>query len=249
MKKQFIVALHAQNREQVLYEAKKIIENGADGIMVVNNGGYVSSKEDYPNLFDITVELKAKYSNSIVGINPLELSNEEALDFSCNFCAESLKYSIKKPFDLLWVDNGGVFEKEGEVFLPDQVKTLLSKTLGIKSFGLEYFGGVAFKYQKQPENLEGVCKEAAKYFDTIVTSGPATGQSADVKKIKDIRTFIGNHKLALASGVTKENLSTYFDYIDTFIVGTSLLTHSLNQFVYDKQKIFNFKKVFDKLNI
>jgi len=52
-----------------------------------------------------------------------------------------------------------------------------------------YFGGVAFKYQEQPNNLAVAIENAKEYLDVITTSGPGTGKSIDLDKIKRIRTL------------------------------------------------------------
>lgn len=90
------------------------------------------------------------------------------------------------------------------------------------------FGPVAFKYQKHvPDDmLESVCKEAIKNFEVITTSGPATGKPASIEKIKNIRSYIGDHKLAIASGVNKLNKKLFEPYVDYMLVASSITDYN-----------------------
>jgi len=54
-----------------------------------------------------------------------------------------------------------------------------------------YFGGLDFKHQKHLEESEYpfAVQQAKKYLDIITTSGSATGISADVEKVKKIKSL------------------------------------------------------------
>lgn len=93
-----------------------------------------------------------------------------------------------------------------------------------KTTDILVFGGVAFKYQKQvrDDELETVCKEAIDEMDVITTSGPATGIPANIDKIKRIRSYIGNHPLAIASGISVENKKIFEPYVDYMLVASSI---------------------------
>jgi hypothetical protein len=105
-----------------------------------------------------------------------------------------------------------------------------------RTFRGKVFGGLAFKYQSQPTDLEAACQEARQCVDVATTSGPATGKAASVDKVRKIRNLIGGHPLALASGVTPENVSIFRPYVDFALVATSitdinemLLPHKLKE--------------------
>ena len=88
-----------------------------------------------------------------------------------------------------------------------------------------YFGGVAFKYQREvpPESLGRAAVAALPFMDVICTSGPGTAQPAKVDKVEALREGIGQRgALALASGVTDANVTDYLPYVDAYLVGTSL---------------------------
>ena len=63
---------------------------------------------------------------------------------------------------------------------------------------------------------------AVPYLDVITTSGTATGQAASLSKIRQIRAAIGDHPLAIASGLTPENITSYLPYANCFLVATGI---------------------------
>lgn len=250
MKKTFLVALHAQSMHQVLLEAKKILTpNGAHGVLIVNNGGEISATGGYPNLFDVAVAIKDRFPNYMVGINPLDLSIAKAIAAMGAAHATYWELEIhskdKNILDMLWTDDSGIIEVDGNAVLSSNVA---NEKLGAKAdkTHVPHYASIAFKYKTQPKNLEAVAKCAAKEFEVVVTSGNATGAAADVDKIKYIKSLVGDTPLALASGLTRENLSKYLLYIDICIVGTSLLKDPKNQFVYSQQKAEEFRTEIEK---
>jgi predicted TIM-barrel enzyme len=57
-------------------------------------------------------------------------------------------------------------------------------------------------------------------MDVVCTSGPGTGQAADPEKVRLMHPR--NHSLALASGVTAENVRSYLPHVQAFLVGTGI---------------------------
>jgi predicted TIM-barrel enzyme len=85
-----------------------------------------------------------------------------------------------------------------------------------------YFGGVAFKYQRQPAELEVECQAAMRRMDVVTTSGQGTGEPPALEKIIRMRQALGNFPLAIASGITPENVEAYLPYVDAFLVATGI---------------------------
>ena len=63
---------------------------------------------------------------------------------------------------------------------------------------------------------------ATRYMDVVVTSGIATGHAADVEKIKTFRTSCGDTALAIASGITLDNVKDYVEDADLLMVATGI---------------------------
>ena len=81
---------------------------------------------------------------------------------------------------------------------------------------------VYLKYQRHVEDLETAARLAAKYMDVVTTSGPRTGGAAEVEKIARMKAAIGSYPLALASGITPENVHAYLPHADCFLVATGI---------------------------
>lgn len=228
MKKTFLVALHAHHRKQVFDEAEKILtSDGAHGVLLVNNGGYVRcDTAEYPNLFDIAIELKSTYPDFLIGINPLDLTPTEAM-----------RRTIDTPLDILWTGNAGIIERDNKAYLNNTMEVYLPKLKAA------FYGGVAFKGQPQPKNLKTVIQYAAKRFGQVITSGEATGKAASLDKIISLKQMIGNTPLGIASGLSVENVREYLPYTDILIVASSLTAGDF--FTYHSEKIKQFRKAIE----
>ena len=97
------------------------------------------------------------------------------------------------------------------------------------------FGGLAFKYQKQPNDIELACKDAIKFTDVACTSGPGTGKAPSIEKIKTLKHYLGDHPLAIASGVSVDNVHLYAEYVDYLMVASSIT---------DKNEMINKDKLY-----
>lgn len=86
-----------------------------------------------------------------------------------------------------------------------------------------FFGGVAFKYQPRGAD-EGAAAAAAAGagVDVVTTSGPGTGEPPTVDKIRTMRAAIGTHALAVASGITPENVEAFLPFVDAFLAATGI---------------------------
>lgn len=85
----------------------------------------------------------------------------------------------------------------------------------------EYWGGVGFKYQPEVE-LELQCKTAKTFTKVAVTSGPVTGQPPSPSKVWYMRQLLGDHPLAIASGIDVHNVKQYIAHANVFMVRTSI---------------------------
>lgn len=199
-KNTLLTVIHVMNSQQAIQNARISYENGADGIFLINHN--VTHKV----LIDIFYEVKHNFPYLWMGINCIDLGTR-ALGV------------IPKSCKGLWVDNAGINELHenptalAEQFVQDRKASCWE---GI------YFGGVAFKYQTHVDDIEKVAQLAIPYVDVITTSGEASGIVADVSKILKMRQVIGDHPLAMASGVTVDNVSKYTGLVDCFLVATGI---------------------------
>jgi predicted TIM-barrel enzyme len=85
------------------------------------------------------------------------------------------------------------------------------------------FMGVAFKYQPHESNPGRAAANAHALGLIPTTSGPATGQCADLAKLKQIRKALpAGAPLALASGITPSNVHDYRGIVTHALVATGI---------------------------
>jgi hypothetical protein len=91
-----------------------------------------------------------------------------------------------------------------------------------------YFGGVAFKYQPIEKDLKGACEAAITSMNVVTTSGPSTGFAPEIKKIREMREYLGSHILAIASGLDFVNVVDYIYDADIFMLSSSICKNDEN---------------------
>lgn len=193
------VVVHVTDFEQALRNTAIAIGSSADGVFLINHS--IGHRE----LLRICSEVQARIP-CWMGVNCLDLEPQE--------CFPLLSPRIRA----LWVDNAQIDERESEQ--PEAAAILAAqKASGWDGF---YFGGVAFKYQREVEDLETACRIAPGYMDVVTTSGPGTGRAADVEKLKTMKKALGRFPLAVASGVTPDNVFDFIGIADVFLVATGI---------------------------
>lgn len=139
-------------------------------------------------------KVKSKYPDMWVGVNMLGVSTEDALS------------NPLTGIDGLWCD--------ASISVEDAKR--------VRKFKGLFFGGLAFKYQPQPTDLESACNEAKLATDVACTSGTGTGKAPTTVKINTIRNYLGSHPMAIASGVSIENIDSYKGIVDYLLVASSI---------------------------
>lgn len=202
----FLAVVHVENSAQALKNVRIALDEGADGVFLINHSP-VSADELY-RCFQTVREL---LPNAWVGLNWLDLDPFRGLDM------------MRTSMDAMWVDNAGIREDRygaNDAILFDEKRREWEKDRKSRRFLL--FGGVAFKHQQHVYDLERVAKLAMPYMDVITTSGDRTGIAPEINKIRTMKKAIGDHPLAIASGITPENVEQYIEYADCFLVATGV---------------------------
>jgi predicted TIM-barrel enzyme len=112
-----------------------------------------------------------------------------------------------RPLDAVWADHPG--RAHEHLDRDDPTRPL-------------FYAGFAFKYQRQPEDLAAEAAAFTALCDVLTTSGTGTGSAPDVAKLTTIRAAIGDHPMAVASGVTPENAPTILPWVDAVLVATGI---------------------------
>lgn len=199
--KRFFPVIHCidpfeqQGIGHAICNTKIAIKNKADGVFLIGHA------VNYSQMCHIYENVRKQFPDIWIGVN--------FLDVTVMFDDGALLTDLVKDclrLNGLWVDH-----------LP--IHRLLIDSI-------EVFGGVAFKYINpdiRGEELKKSCDQAGQLVDIITTSGTKTGSAPDVAKLEEIRKNIGNEKrLALASGVTLENVSLFLPTVSDFLVASSI---------------------------
>lgn len=198
-KKVVLPVIHATSEAQVLQNVRRAVTAGADGVFLINHD--VSAQE----LLRFHDEVRRLHPSLWVGVNCLE---------------HHPSWVIERP-DVagVWADYAGDFS----LGMPPVGDGWRKLPPGGSWDGL-YFGGVAFKGQRRvlPADLPKVTLRAAEWMDVVTTSGLGTGQAADVEKVRVMREALGSAPLALASGVTPDNVREYLPYVNAFLVASGI---------------------------
>lgn len=141
--------------------------------------------------------------------------------------------NTRKQFPEKWI---GINFLDRQVFLLETLKTYSAELQGLNALWVdsspeqkiprvEVFGGLAFKYQNpnpSDEDLVSQCETVTKYSTVATTSGDETGKPPLLKKIERIKEKIGEFPLAIASGISEENVTSFLPFVDHFLVATSI---------------------------
>lgn len=214
MKTRIFPVIHILNEQQVIRNVEVAKEAKADGVFLISHDSQSTVKDL------IRLSLTAKGLIPWIGINILQYSALEAM-------------KVVPPWiDGLWTDNAEIDITKSQQ--PDALATATEKTR--RNWPGAHFGGVAFKYQRPVDDVALAAKLAADYVDVVTTSGPGTGKSADIEKIKKMREAIPDARLAIASGITPENIKDYLPYATDFLVATGIGSNFYN---LDPSKLHN----------
>jgi len=192
--------IHVKSEEQAIRNTKIAKDAKCDGVFLINHK--ITSEE----LLVIHAKVAQEFPKWWIGINCLGMSNIEI----CELATPEISG--------IWTDNA-LINTDSEV---RPIAALCQQILKQKEWKGIYFGGVAFKYQPPIEDLEKACRIAMKYIDVITTSGPGTAQAAKVNKIQRMKGALGEWPLAIASGITPNNVEDYLDKADCFLVASGI---------------------------
>lgn len=201
--------IHIETELQAIENATITEREGCDGVFLIDMRGY-----GHQRLFEIYDAVHSKLPDFWIGLNCLDL--RPAFAFS----------QIPKSANGYWADNAGICE--GCARHPEAAA--IQEARSRSEWNGLYFGGVAFKYQSPVRNVAAVARIATEYMDVVTTSGVETGKAADPEKIRRMKEAIGDHPLAIASGISSENVDIYLKSSDCLIVSTSLLIPNSEDF-------------------
>ncbi len=200
--------IHVLDATQALRNVAVALGEGAQGVFLINH--------DFPRdaLIPIVETVRARFPTLWLGVNFLGVTGREAFPVLGRLAAEGTGV------DAYWADDACIDERTGE---QTEAEAIQAAREASGWTGL-YFGGTAFKKQREvtPEGYRTAAEIATGYMDAVTTSGVATGKAADRSKIETFRQGCGDSPLALASGVTPDNVHLYAGQVDAILVATGI---------------------------
>lgn len=186
--------VHTKSEKGVWSSIESALKADVDGVFLINQ---CMSWEEIGDLIRV---IRREAPGLWVGANFLGCSITETLQ----------RYG--DVLDGLWTDSStGVRSTE-----------VLSKW---REKGGLWFGGVCFKYQADENGdlayIKRECQRVESIMDVVTTSGVGTGEAASLLKVADFRLALGSRPLAIASGVTIDNVKDYSN-VDAFLVATGV---------------------------
>lgn len=195
-----VIHVMADHHDIAHNNAKLAHDSGCTGVFFIS-----MDQRDSP-LCRLALETKRRFPNWKVGVNHLQSSGLESLK-------ENLRH---KDIDATWTDYSDI-TSEGA----GEEAGAIANMLELNRNHL-FFGSVAFKYQKEEQNPGRAAALAHDHRMIPTTSGPATGQPAPIEKLQSIRKDIGEKTLAIASGITPENIAEQAPFLSHVLVATGI---------------------------
>lgn len=210
--------VHVENPTQAIRNTQVAIDTGCDGVFLID----MKADAKYEELLEIHSNVRKEFPDFWLGVNFLDLETEDVFD------------KLNSGIDGVWVDNAKINSTLSE---QDDANVILQKRKNSGWEGL-YFGGVAFKYQEESTNPAKDAEIACDFMDVVTTSGIGTASAPDVKKISSMKNAIGDFPLAIASGISPENVKKFLPITDCFLTASSLLIPKTQNF--DKRRVSAF---------
>ncbi len=213
--------VHMQSSEHALELSQHAFDAGADGVFLID---HIS-----PRVSDVLTSAYEHVRNSLgreafIGLNYLGLTPHDAYTY----------LGVLQQHDVIDVLPNALWSDDAT-----RGPNILTHRNYHGLDAVRFFGGVAFKYTgsftDDPELAADVAARYRSCVDVMTTSGPGTAMAASVEKVQAMKAAIGTQELALASGVSPDNVADYAPYIDSILAASSIETRSYSGVFVDSK--------------
>ena len=202
--------IHVWDNTQTMRNVRLAVREGAQGIFLINHDFGVES------FLPIIKQVRKSFPSLWLGVNFLSVTGKNAFPILGSLAKEGVQ------IDAYWADDARIDETADKDKQTEAVQ-IANARKSANWQGL-YFGGTAFKKQRpvDPMHFKKAAAVASAFMDVVTTSGVATGKAADIDKITSFRSGADKNTLAIASGITPENIKDYCPYIEAVLVSTGI---------------------------
>lgn len=188
--------IHHLNASTTFSEIQVARTCGADGVFLISHEGADIE------LLDVARTAIRESAGFPIGLNLLSMG-----------CVQACKAALVVGSNMLWADDMGV-DSQG---LTAEGREMV--TLARKEPDLKLFASVAFKYRPHEPDPVSAAAQAREAGFIPTTSGDATGHAPDPRKIVAMGE---GGPLAIASGMTPENVLIYAPALTHILVATGV---------------------------
>lgn len=191
--------VHHLDVDTTMSQAKIAFQAGAAGVFLISHNGRDAQIAHCARL------LKEQYPERKIGLNLLGAPASIALTIASNI-----------GIDMVWADAPGVTSAgwtPAGLVLSERLKLA-----GLPTF----FGSVAFKYQPHDPCPARAAQTCAQGGMLPTTSGEGTGKAPQLEKAQLMSEALAGGPLAVASGMTPENIAQYLPYFTHYLVATGV---------------------------
>lgn len=206
-KKYVLPVVHHRDYATSRAQGQLALAAGADGVFLISHGG------DDDALFAPAQDLKETFPDKLVGLNLLGSDALTAFD-----------RTLTAGLDMVWADAPAV-TSAGAAAMAQRISAKLAPLDG----RFNVFGSVAFKYQPHEPNPPLAALLAWQLGMVPTTSGTGTGHAPAVSKISAMKKALSPEApLAIASGMTPENVRDFLPHATHLLVATGISTDSFH---------------------
>ena len=200
--------IHVKNDEQINQNVEIAICCGAQGVFLINHDF------DVKLFLPLIERCREAHPLLWLGVNFLGVTGRDAFPILGELESRGLG------IDGYWADDACIDEQQELQKHAEHINSVRERS----GWSGIYFGGTAFKKQRvvDPADYFVSGKIAQQWMDVVTTSGIATGEPAEIEKVQTFRQGVGTSALAVASGVTPENVHNYAPYVDAILVATGI---------------------------
>lgn len=224
-------------------DARALLENGCDGVIVENFGDAPFFPERVPPETVAALALAVRAITRLagerpVGVNVLRNDARSALGIAAACGASFVRINVHAGAAI--TDQGLV---EGRAHETLRERARLDPRVGILADVLVKHA-TTLSTASVGESVRELVERALA--DGVIVSGAATGRAPALERVREAREAAGNTPILLGSGVDAHNAREFLAHASGAIVGTSLKRDGLVSNPVDPERVKRLRRVFDE---